>query len=111
MADPAHTADAPEIAGGAAVIVTIVVAMQPVHEANDIVAVPAAMPVMTAAPVEIVLTVATDVLPLLHVPQPEATDRVDVRPTHAGLIPVIAGVLPTVTIVVAIAVPQLLLTL
>lgn len=110
VVEPKQTEDAPIIGGGAALIETTIVATQPVHDVNDIVAVPAATPVITPIVVESGDTVATDGLLLLHVPQLDATDNVDVRPMHAGPTPVIAGGALTVITVVAIAVPQLFVT-
>jgi hypothetical protein len=72
------------------------------------VAVPAETPV-TATDAPIVVTVATDALPLLHVPDGVALLSVVLLPTHADIVPVIGatavGAL-TVIILVATAEPQ-----
>lgn len=73
------------------------------------VAVPAVMPV--TAPV--LLTLATAVLLLLHTPPVTASLNVVVPPVHTVMVPVMVpadGVPDTVTVVVALAVPQLLVT-
>ena len=55
-------------------------------------------------------TVATMLLPLLHVP-PEASDKEVVEPEHNEVLPDIGpGVALTVTIVMAVALPQPLVT-
>ena len=73
------------------------------------VAVPAVIPVTTPP----VLTVAMPVLLLLHTPPLVASASVVVPPVHTVVDPVIVpadGVPDTVTVVVVLAVPQLLVT-
>ncbi len=72
------------------------------------VVVPGAMPVTT--PPEMV---ATDGVELLHVPPGVGSDKVIVAPAHNDVAPAIGaakGAAVTVTLIVAVALPQILVT-
>ena len=86
IVDPAQTGVEPVIAGGNGLMVTCVVILQPVASVYVIVANPAVTPVTTP----VLVMVATDVLPLAHVPPP-ASDKVVVVPGHAIAVPDIAA--------------------
>jgi hypothetical protein len=112
--EPAHTVDAPEIAGVAVapLMVTIRVAVadpQLPETEYDIVAVPAATPVTTPE----ALTVAMAVLPELHAPPVTELTKVNDSPGQTrkppDMEPALVGLL-TVIARVAIAVPQLVVT-
>ena len=63
--------------------------------------------------VPVALTVATPAVLLLHTPPAAASANVVAVPVHTVVVPVIVpavGVADTVTVVVAVAVPQLLVT-
>ncbi len=71
-------------------------------------AVPAEMPATTpvAAPTD-----ATDVLPEVHVPPDTVLVRVVLVPAHIDAVPeIVPGIAFTVTVLVVIAVPQLVVT-
>ena len=103
---PTQIEDDPLIASGAAFTVTTTEVVPPV-ELNEINAVPALIPVTT--PVE-APTVATPELELLQVPVLESV-RVDVVPTHNVVAPEIPETaVKTVIVLLAAAVPQLLVT-
>lgn len=86
--EPAHTLVGPPIAAGCGLTVTIAVVAHVVGDEYDMVAVPAETPVTT--PVE-EPTVATPVLPLLHVPNNVASSSVVVELTHTVIVPVMAA--------------------
>jgi hypothetical protein len=93
-----QTVEAPEIAAGDALTVTIRRAGAPHPVEYEIPAVPTATPVTTPE----VLTVATLVLSLLQVPPVVASARVVVNPAQTVAVPVMAAGPPfTVTIFVA----------
>ena len=95
---PVHTVDAPVITGSR-YTVTVVVCVQPAVFVNEIVVVPAPVPVIkpVAAPAD-----AIDVLPELHVPLPLLASVVD-DPWQNSSVPVIvAGIVFTVTVPTAI---------
>src|SRR5271166_2108473 len=84
-AAPKHTKVLPVI-GSIGLTVTVVVVLQPVVAAKYvIVAVPPAILVTTPL---LLPTVATPVLLLLHVPDPEGSLRVMEDPAHIGVLPV-----------------------
>jgi hypothetical protein len=94
-----HSAWAPEIVPGEAYTVTVFVTIQLPPRLYVITDVPAIMPSTTPD----VPTVATAVVPLVHVPEVVASNRVTESPVHTLPGPVIsAGALLTVTVVVAI---------
>jgi hypothetical protein len=95
------------MAPGIALTDNIFVAMQPVQLVNVIMVMPGATPVTIAvSPVPMLVTVAVLGLMLLHVPQPVVAVYVIEDPTHTALAPVIAGVVFTVTVLVAVTTPQ-----
>ena len=98
IVEPAHTGVEPDMADGNELTVTTVVAEQPVLSAYVIIEVPADAPVTTPVPLT---TVATEVVPLAHVPPVVRSVKVIVELTQTGVEPEIAtGVALTVTIVV-----------
>jgi hypothetical protein len=87
IVEPTHNTVPPVIGAGNALTVILRVVIQPSQLVNVIVQTPAATPVIvviepTSITVGILLTVATAVLLLLHVPQPASVDHVVVEPTH-----------------------------
>jgi hypothetical protein len=107
---PVHTVAVPVMApadAGMLTVTTLVALLlpQPLVNVNDIVAVPALIPV--TIPVE--LTVAMPTLPELHTPPLLASLKTVVAPAHTIAVPMIeetAGTTSTSTPTVAIAVPQ-----
>jgi hypothetical protein len=94
---PSQTATVPEIAEGAGFTVITVIAAHPDGKVYMIVAVPPATPVTTPVPVP---TIATAVLLLLHVPPPDASLSVVVKPGQTTVVPVIGETVAfTVTVV------------
>ena len=83
-----HALSVPPIPGGAELILTIVVALQPEADEKLIVEVPAATPV--TMPEEEPM-VATEVLLLVHVPPLVASVSVVVWPVHTLVVPAIAA--------------------
>lgn len=110
IVDPTQTVEGPVIGGGVVLTVTIVLMVQPVDvNVNVIGATPADAPVTTPV---VLPTVATAVLPLTHVPAPEASDSVVVVPVHKAVLPLIAeGIGLTVATTVAKPVQPELVTL
>jgi len=95
---PAQTGADPEMGEGVAFTVTIEVTEHPVLSAYVIIEVPEDTPVTTPL---LLITVATDVLPLAQVPPVVRSPSVIVEATHTGVEPVIAtGVILTVTMAV-----------
>jgi hypothetical protein len=90
---PAHMLPAPVMAAVKAVTVTTIVAGVQPETVYDIVVVPALMPV--TVPVE--PTVATDVVPLVHVPPGVTSDKVVPVPAHKLPAPVMGAVAVTVS--------------
>ena len=105
--DPLHTEVAPPIPEGTGLTVTTTIVGTPAT-VYEIDAVPAATPVTTPD----VPTVATNVLPLCHVPPDVASVNAVVDPIHTLSVPPIPPTPEgfTVTIIVADAAPQLLVT-
>jgi hypothetical protein len=95
-----HTVGVPVIADGKGLTVTVVAILHPLDAAvNVMVAVLAVTPV--TVPV-IKFTVATDVLLLVHVPNPAASLNVVFEPLHTVIVPkILGGAAFTVTTVVA----------
>ena len=93
---PVHTVDAPPIPDGAGFTVTCAIAVQP----NPVVYVIVAVPPMTPVTIpEETPTVAIEVLPLDHVPEPSVSAVV--APAQTASAPVIgagAGLIDTVTV-------------
>ena len=96
---PAHTVVVPVIAAGTAFTVIAVVRVQPEPIEYEIVAVPVPIPVTTPVPEPMV---PTAVLLLVHVPPAVASLKVVVSPTHAVVVPVMAEIGPTVTVLVTL---------
>ncbi len=95
VVDPVHTESVPEIAEGAALTVTTLVAKQPPAKVYVIVAVPVATPDTTP---EVELTLAVPEALLVHTPPVGDDDNVVVDPTQTAAVPDIApGVVLTVT--------------
>ena len=86
--NPEHTDVLPEIAAGSGLMVTFAEAIQPVARLYVIVAVPPDTPVTIPLPKP---TVATVVLPLVHVPVVTASLSAMVNPVHTVESPVIAA--------------------
>jgi hypothetical protein len=84
---PIQTLAVPEIAAGSALTVTIACLKHPVGNVYVIEAVPAETPVNTPA---LALIVATDVLPLLHIPPVTGLDKDAVSPWQTAIVPVIS---------------------
>lgn len=101
---PAHNVVVPVIATGLAFIVVVTIVKQPVGKVYDITAVPAATPVTT--PVEMP-TVATPVLPLVHMPPPVVLVSVVAPPTQARAVPLIEAGLPLIVAIVVARQPVL----
>ena len=84
---PAHTLPVPEIGAGATFTVSIAVLKQPAASWYVTIVVPEdrpeIMPVMEPI-------VATDVLALLHVPEPGASDNIALDPAQIGAVPSMA---------------------
>ncbi len=93
-----HNEYGPVIADGSGLTVTTIVEAQPVPRAYVITEVPEVTPITTPVDDE---TVATDVLPLVHVPPPELLSVV-VAPVQTLAVPVMAGVEIIVTVCVAL---------
>lgn len=86
--EPAHTVELPLIAPAAPLTVTITFTEQPAVDVNVIDAVPDDTPLTTP---DVLPTVATSVLPLLHAPPPlVALLNTVVEPVHTLSVPVIA---------------------
>ena len=107
VVEPTHTPSVPVIAGSDDVTVITTERVQPDGEVYITVEVPEATPLTT--PVDDP-TVATEVVLLLQVPPVVASVSVLVKPTHIDGVPVIGLIGLIVAIAVALALPQLLLT-
>jgi hypothetical protein len=98
IVDPAQTAEGPVIAGGIVLTVTTTVATPPDDAVNEMVAVPAAIPVTSPEAEPIVAIVGSA---LVHTPGEEASVNTMLVPIQAEGLPLIAATELTVTTVVA----------
>src|SRR5436305_483069 len=95
VVEPSHKEKLPDMAAGWVFTVTIVVTAQ-LPSVYDITEVPVVVLLAVTTPVPLI--VATVVVTLLHTPPAVASDKVIVKPSHMGALPVMAaGNVVTVT--------------
>lgn len=100
LVTPVHAARDPVIAAGKGLIVTIFVAKHPVLKVYEITLVPGDTPVTMPLPAP---TVATELVPLVHVPLEDASESAIVDVTQVSVDPVIGDAIGnTVTVFTAI---------